>query len=276
MGNTKRRGDPENTLPARYADRHQLYQWSVQVPEFEVTFMDRVYRKHNGRRPLLLREDFCGTGLLASKWVDSHRKRRAIGLDLDTGTLAWGQEHCVAPLGEAASRVELREADVRTVTDPAADVICAYNFSWFLLYPQPSLVDYFRHVLASLAPDGLFFLDCYGGWEAQQQVEEPRLVETPHGMFTYTWDQASYNPIDGTAECFIHFELKGGKRLRKAFSYHWRLYSLAECRDALLAAGFRDCVVYWDVSDDPEVDRYRPATRAESQPGWLAYIVGFA
>ena len=27
-------------------------------------------------------------------------------------------------------------------------------------------------------------------------------------------------------------------------------------------------------SDDPEVDLYRPARKAENQPGWLAYIVG--
>ncbi len=276
MSKTKQRGDPENTLPARYADRHLLYQWAVQVPEFEVDFMDRIYRKHHGRRPLRLREDFCGTGHLASAWVASHRRREALGLDLDTGTLAWGRDHCVAPLGQAAARVELREADVRSVTDPPAEIICAYNFSWFLLHPQPALLEYFRQVHASLEPGGLFFLDCYGGWEAQQLVEEPRLVETPHGMFTYTWDQAGFNPIDNTAQCYIHFELKDGKRLRRAFQYHWRLYTPAECRDALLAAGFRDCVVYWDVSDDPEVDRYRPASRAENQPGWLAYIVGVA
>jgi SAM-dependent methyltransferase len=276
MGTKTPRGASENTLPARYADRHLLYQWSVQVPDFEISFMDRVFRKRNGRRPLRLREDFCGTGLLASEWVASHRKREAIGLDLDTETLAWGREHCVQPLGKHAARVELREADVRSVTDPPSDVICAYNFSWFLLHPQTALVDYFRQVRASLVDDGLFFMDCYGGWEAQQVVEEPRLVETPHGMFTYTWEQADFNPIDGIAECYIHFELKGGKRLRKAFSYRWRLYSLAECREALHAAGFRDSIVYWDVSDDPEVDCYRPRTRAESQPGWLAYVVGVA
>ena len=47
--------DVSNTLPARYADRHLLYQWSVQVPEFEVKFMDRIFRKMRGRKPLRMR-----------------------------------------------------------------------------------------------------------------------------------------------------------------------------------------------------------------------------
>lgn len=266
--------DVSNTLPARYADRHLLYQWSVQVPEFEVKFMDRIFRKMRGRKPLRMREDFCGTGLLCRDWVRSGRERVAVGLDLDRSTLDWGLKHNIEPLGKAAARVDMREVDVRTVTDPVSDIACAYNFSWFLMHPQPTLVDYFRTVRESLAPDGLFFLDCYGGWEAQQVVEEPRLIETPHGMFTYTWEQASYDPINNTAVCHIHFELKGGKYLRKAFTYEWRIYTPAEARDALLAAGFRDCIVYWDRSADPEVDYYRVTTTAENQPGWLAYIVG--
>ena len=45
-------------------------------------------------------------------------------------------------------------------------------------------------------------------------------------------------------------------------------------REAFLAAGYSDCIVYWDYSDDPEVDLYRPARKVENQPGWLAYIVG--
>jgi SAM-dependent methyltransferase len=268
------RGDAENTLPRRFADRHLLYQWSVQVPEFEVRAMDRIFRKHRGRRALSMREDFCGTGLLSCEWVRRGKGRQALGLDLDRETLAWGREHNVAKLGKAAARVTLREADVRTVTDPPADVVCAYNFSWFMMHPLPSLVEYFRRVRASLGPDGMIFLDCYGGWEAQQQIAEPRLVETPEGMFTYTWEQADYNPIDNIALCHIHFELAGGRKLNKAFTYEWRLYSPAEARDALLMAGFSDCVIYWDYSLDPEVDLYRPGRRGQNQPGWLAYIVG--
>ncbi|MEZ4386349.1 MAG: class I SAM-dependent methyltransferase [Candidatus Krumholzibacteriia bacterium] len=265
--------DAENTLPARFADRHILYQWSVQVPDFEVSFMARQFKKLRGRPARRMREDFCGTACLSAAWVRAHKRNEALGLDLDRDTIDWGLLHNVAPLGKAAARVHLYEADVRNVTEPLADVACAYNFSWFLIHPYPELVAYFSAVRRSLAADGLFFMDCYGGWEAQQVMEEPRLIETPEGNFTYTWEQASYDPINNIACCHIHFELHG-KRMRKAFTYEWRLYSLAEARDALLAAGFSDVRIFWDHSSDPEVDHYRQATRVENQPGWLAYIVG--
>jgi len=268
------KGDCDNTLPRRFNDRHQLYEWSVQVPTFEVQFMNRIFRNLRRRPPLRLREDFCGTAYLCAAWVRSRKDRTALGLDLDAETLAWGQAHHIDKLGNAAARVRLEQRDVRSVTNPPADIVCAYNFSWFMVHPLQQLSDYFRQVRQSLAPDGLVFLDCYGGWEAQQEMYEPRLVETPEGMFTYTWEQAAYNPIDNLARCHIHFELAGGYELKKAFTYEWRLYTPAEARDALLAAGFTDCHVYFDSSPDPDEDRYRRTTRARNQPGWLAYIVG--
>jgi len=272
MGKKKKRRD-DNTLPASYADRHLLYQWAVQVPEYEVNFMDGVFRKRRDRRPLSLREDFCGTAYLSATWAASRPDRTALGLDLDTETLQWGREHNLAPLGDAAARVELREHDVRTVTDPV-DVVCAYNFSYFLLNPLDELVAYLEKVRASLAPDGMVFMDCYGGWEAQQRLIEPRLVESDHGDFTYTWEQAEYNPIANIARCHIHFELAGGRKLKRAFTYEWRLYTPAEVCDALKLAGFSGSTVYWDISEDEDEDIFRRRDKAENQPGWLAYIVG--
>ena len=274
MGKKKKRSD--NTLPARYADRHLLYQWAVQVPDYEVAFINRVFRKRRGRKPLSLREDFCGTAYLSAAWVASRPDRTALGLDLDTETLAWGRTHNLAPLGEAAARVELREDDVRTVTAPGVDVVCAYNFSYFLLNPLAELVAYLEKIRASLAPDGMVFMDCYGGWEAQQLVEEPRLVETDEGDFTYTWEQEAFNPLTNITRCHIHFALAGGKKLKKAFTYEWRLYTPAEVRDALLAAGFSRATVYWDVSPDEDEDIFKAVAKAENTAGWLAYIVGEA
>jgi SAM-dependent methyltransferase len=254
------------------ADRHRLYEWSVQNPEFEVTFIDRVFRRRRGRRPLRLREDFCGTALLCATWVKSHKRREAIGLDLDADTLKWARRHNLASLDGNAERVQLMRRDVRSVVKPRCDVACAYNFSYFLMHPLPVLVDYFRNVHDSLKKDGMLFLDCYGGWESQQLVEEPREIESPAGTFTYIWDQAAFNPIDNMATCYIHFEVPGRKRLRKAFKYHWRLYSPPEIRDALTLAGFSASHVYWDRSEDEDVDDYRLAKRAYNTPGWLAYI----
>jgi len=261
-------------LKRRAADRHLLYQWSVQVPDFEIDFMDRTFRKRRGRRPLSLREDFCGTALLSSEWVNSRSDRSAIGVDLDHETLAWGSEHNLSRLDGAAARISLLEQDVRIVTRPKVDVVCAYNFSYFLLHPLSELIAYFKRVRRSLKKDGMVFLDAYGGWESQQQVKETRKVDGPEGTFDYTWEQASFNPVDNLATCYIHFGFAGGKRLRKAFRYDWRLYSPAEVRDALAAAGFANSYVYWDRSTSEDHDDYRCTRRAQNTPGWLAYIVG--
>ena len=90
---TKRKGNRANTLPAKYADRHLLYQWSVQAPEYEVRFMDRIFQERRDRQALSMREDFCGTAFLSAAWVKSDPQRTAVGLDLDGPTLQWGRQH---------------------------------------------------------------------------------------------------------------------------------------------------------------------------------------
>ena len=261
------------TLPAKKADKHRLYQWSVQDPELEVEFAIEQYKQRTGRSPRVLREDFCGTALVAARWVRSHPKRTAIGLDLDAETLEWAKQHNIKKLGKAAKRVELREQDVRTVTVPKADVVAAMNFSYYLLGTFAELVDYFKLVRESLAPGGIMILDCYGGWESQQTVKERRRVKGPKGTFGYVWEQAAFDPINNRALCHIHFEFKGGKRWKKAFTYDWRLFAPVEVHEALEAAGFVNIQVFWDVEEDEEASDYRPLHRAENSPGWVCYLV---
>lgn len=267
---------PRYTLRRRGADKHRLYQLSVQDPAFEVKLATRQYRRRRGTRPVVLREDFCGTAAVACHWVGAHKANRAIGLDLDAETLDWAKAQNVAALGDAADRVDLRLRDVRTVTRPRADVVQAFNFSCYLFHPLPELVAYLRCVRRSLAPGGIVMLDGYGGWESGQAVADRRTVKSPDGSFGYVWDQAAFNPVDNMATCHIHFEFKNQKKWKRAFTYHWRLYSPAELRDALVAAGFERVEILWDVDDDPEQSNFRPATRADNCPGWLFYAVAEA
>lgn len=262
------------TLSRKHADKHLLYEWSVQDAEDAVKFTVEQYQRRHGRPPEVLREDFCGTALVSSRWVKGHPERRAIGLDLDGATLQWARQHNLKPLGKDRQRVELRQCDVRTVTKPKADVVQAFNFSYFLLHPLAELIDYFRAVRQSLAPGGIFLLDCYGGWENQKRYKERRTVESPDGTFGFVWEHADFNAIDDRTQCYIHFEFKNGKRWKKAFSYDFRLYSLADVRDALLAAGFTNIEVLWDFEEDDDGDcDYRPTTHAENCPGWIAYVI---
>lgn len=267
----------KHTLARKNADKHLLYQWSVQDPEQEIDFSVEQYKKRRGHEPKILREDFCGTAIVAAEWVKGHPERRAIGLDLDRPTLDWAHEHNLAPLtDEEKERVDLREMDVRSITSPKADIVHAMNFSYFCFFPVFELIQYFRFVRRSLAPGGIFIMDSYGGWESQQVLTEKRTVKGPQGTFGYTWHQADYDPINNRTLCHIHFDFKKGKRWKKAFTYDWRLYTPAEVRDALDAAGFHNIDIYWDHDEDDESSDFRPTLKADNSAGWLTYIVADA
>ena len=79
-----------------------------------------------------------------------------------------------------------------------------------------------------------------------RNIEEERECDG----FTYIWEQASFNPIDGMMDCHIHFTFPDGSRMDRAFSYRWRLWTLPELREMLAEAGFRDIVVYWEGTDE--------------------------
>ncbi|MBN1612110.1 MAG: methyltransferase domain-containing protein, partial [Polyangiaceae bacterium] len=223
------------------------------------------------RRPLSMREDFCGTALLCARWVESHPERTATGVDLDPKVLAWGTEHHLAPLGQAARRVRLLEQDVRAPTASRFDIVNALNFSYWVFKTRAQMLHYFRAVRASLNKDGLFVVDSYGGWEALEPMTERRRIR---GGFTYIWDQSRIDPISHDVTNHIHFEFTDGSRIEKAFTYEWRFWTLPELTELLTAAGYSEVRVYWDDSEDDEQTSYRPRRHAENQPGWLAYLVG--
>jgi SAM-dependent methyltransferase len=257
------------------ADRHQLYEQSVQCAEGEVDFVDQTFRKLRGRKAQLLREDFCGTANVCCEWVRRGNKRRAIGVDLDPEVLAWGRKHQLAALKPGqAKRVELLQENVLTVETEPVDIVSAMNFSYWLFQQRSDLKRYFRNVRKALKDDGVFFLDCYGGYDAHREIEEPREIGSGKKAFTYIWDQAEFNPIDHQVTCHIHFEFQDGSRLDKAFSYTWRLWTLPEIRDLLDEAGFSKVTVYWQGWDeDGEADgEFLPATRAAADAGWICYL----
>lgn len=259
-----------STLTARTADRHVLYQLSVQTPETEVAFIDRVFQKISARKALSLREDFCGTALLSKTWAGSSPEHTATGIDLDPKVLAWGRKHNLDPTDEASRRVRLLRQNVLQPVSTRHDVVCAFNFSYWVFKTRELMRDYFRNALKGLVRDGLFFIDLYGGWESHKPMRERRRIR---GGFTYVWDQNKFDPISNDVMNYIHFEFADGTKLNRAFEYDWRFWSLPELRELLLEAGFSDVRVYWDTSTDISRDSYRERSRAENQPGWLTYVV---
>lgn len=255
---------------ARTADRHELYQLSVQAPDYEVKMLQRMYKRAYGKRALTMREDFCGTALLCATWVASDTQRTATGVDFCADTLAWGKEHNISPLGEAAERITLLQEDVRTKRSGRYQIVNALNFSYWTFDSRQELARYFRSVHESLDEEGIFLCDSYGGWEATQPMLEPRDVSAG---FRYIWDQDSFDPITHRVVNHIHFEFKDGSKMKKAFSYDWRYWSLPEIRELLLEAGFSEVRIYWDQADEDEEENYKRTRTAENQPGWLAYVV---
>ncbi len=260
---------------AKQADRHRLYELSVQCPEAEVDFIDRNYRLLRGRSARLLREDFCGTASVCCEWVRRRKTNRAIGVDIDSEVLAWGRAHNLASLSnDAAARVSLLEQDVLAAESPPADIIAAMNFSYWLLTDRATLARYFHRVRNALKDDGIFFLDAYGGYDSYRVITEERQIESVDGQFTYVWEQEKYDPVTGRLVCHIHFTLSDGSRLERAFSYDWRLWSLPEIRELLAEAGFGRVICYWqgwDEEGNPD-GVFVPVEEGEPDAGWIAYL----
>ncbi len=257
---------------AQTADRHALYEASVQDAEAEVSFADETYRALRGERPLVLREDFCGTAKVACEWAASQRSRQAFGVDLDAEVLAWGREHNLAALAPAAAkRVTLIEGDVLSTSTPPADVLLALNFSYWTFHDRAALRAYYQAALSNLAEGGIMIMDCYGGSDAIQTMREPRDCDG----FTYVWDQADYDPVSAAYECHIDFVFPDKSRMRRAFSYHWRLWNIPEIRELLEEAGFARSTVYWQGSDEDGDGNgeFTPCERGDADPAWITYIV---
>lgn len=268
----RRRRKRERSVRAPLGRRLELYQKSVQAPEVDVEFFSRLFLEHSGREAVALREDFCGSALLAAEWVRSDAGRRALGVDFHLPTLAWGSGQAMETLGRRGrERLSLVCANVLDVAGPPADVACALNFSFCALKTRDLLERYFRVVHQALAEDGVFFCELYGGTEAIVEIEEKREVDD----FTFVWHQSSFNPIDRETLCHIHFELADGRRIERAFTYDWRLWTIPEVRELLTAAGFASTRVYWEQVDDEGdgTGEYVPTEKEENQEGWLVYIV---
>ena len=258
-------------LTAKTADRHHLYEQSVQAPEADVKFYDRVFRKTYDRKPSLLREDFCGTALLSCEWVKKRGDNRAIGIDLDPEVLDWGREHNLPRIGDAAERIELVEQDVMAFSGEPAEIVASMNFSYYIFKTRSVLLEYFTSVRKGLAKEGLFVMDMMGGPDAQVPQEEVREIEG----FDYVWDQHSFNPITNEAMNYIHFRFPDGSEMSKAFVYDWRLWSVTELRDTLMDAGFSSVDVYWEGTDEDGEGNgvFRKSKLGDDSPAWIAYVV---
>ena len=257
---------------AATSDHHELYELSVQTPKEEVEFIDKVFKSITNRLPATFREDFCGTHILSSAWVIQRPSNHAYGVDLDPSVLAWGAARRKQQLSPSAhKRLHIVQGNVLSHKGEPVDVVAAFNFSYYIFKKRAELLRYFKFARTRLKKDGVFFLDCYGGYESFSEQNEERNLDG----FTYIWDTAKYNPISGEVLNHIHFKFPDGTQIRKAFTYDWRLWTIAELQELLVDAGFTRSNVYWEGTNHATGGGngiFRKATQGEACAGWIAYI----
>ncbi|KAG8387505.1 hypothetical protein BUALT_Bualt02G0028100 [Buddleja alternifolia] len=309
----------DGELPSKFS----LYQQSVQSPKGDISYLQKFFLMYvGGRVPLHLQEDFCGTALLSTEWLRSDARRTAVGLDLDVEALNWCVENNVNRIGadiysriflfhgnvleplesklvksdpnEIIQNISLKDIEsdphnsksLKDIQLPERDIVCAFNYSCCCLHNRKELILYFKHALNALSKKGgIFAMDLYGGTSSEGVLKMQRRFPN----FTYVWEQDEFDIIQRKTRISLHFNLhKQHRKLRHAFSYSWRLWSLPEVKDCLEEAGFRS-VHFWirSMPDSEQIRsmdgfsvgrnvKYEEATSFQQQDSWNAYIVGVA
>lgn len=249
-------------------DRYDLYELCVQSPERDAALVEAIH----GNGPSTLGEDFCGTAALSRYWAEHDASRHAVAVD-----------HDAEPLARAAGEgVSVVRSDVLEVDD-AADAIFVGNFSIGEIQDRPALIRYLEHALGRLTPGGVLLCDIYGGSDAHARGEFEDELEGPAGeRVRYVWEQREADPITARVVDALHFEVDPEHgdpyEVRNAFIYHWRLWTVAELREAMLDAGFAEVEVYDRVDhamDDAGELHVRPLGPDDQvEESFIVFVVG--
>lgn len=252
--------------------KYHTYEQAVQNPASDIEFITTEYKKFFQKSPFSLREDFCGTGLMANLWAQESKKHTSYGVDIDPGPMSYGREFHTSKLPQGQQkRIHYIQSDVLKKQKFTTDIICAFNFSYFTFKTRKLLKKYFKRAYQGLNKKGAFFLDLFGGTESYEPSEE----ETDHGDFSYFWDCDKFNPITNECQYHIHFKFpKNPRKYEKVFSYDWRLWSLAEITEVLEEAGFDEVKTYWEEDGDDEEGSgiFYESKDEENCQSWVTYI----
>lgn len=259
-------------------DKYRHYRECVQAPARHMRFLDRVYREARGSGSVArtLREDFCGSFANCCAWIKLDAARLAIGVDLDPEPIEYGcTRHWARLKPFDQARIRIIEGNVLSPDLPSADLIVALNFSYWIFKQRTELLDYFRNCRRTLEPDGAFVLDVLGGPELQKASTDSRIYEDED--YTYFFEQEGFDPLSHEARFHMHFQRQGEERRSRVFTYDWRVWTVAEVKDALLEAGFAGVRTYWEATTDEGAGggtwKLIERVGAETET-WASYLVG--
>jgi len=273
MGNTKTKKNKKTM--AEKADKYVCYQKSVQSPEHEIDFFEQAYQEAYKKKPKSIREDFCGTFSICCHWVAAGRDRTAIAVDLDPEPLEWGRDHNLSKLTDAEQeRVRILEQDVRQRNRPQVDILTAQNFSFWIFKTRAEVIEYFKVARANMGPQSIMIMDMMGGGGCYEEGQtDVRTIKKGKKGFKYYWKQDRFNPITADARFYIGFKFSDGSKLKKAFEYNWRFWTIPEVREMLQEAGFSASRVYWEVDYKDADSEWLIKESADSDPSWICYVV---
>ncbi len=262
-------------------DKYALYTLCVQDPPVLARFLHAVH----GGEPRTLREDFSGPAAICGAWLDVVTRGSAFAVDRDA-----------APLSRARKDPRLTTIRRDVLAEPRkADIIAALNFPVGYWHTRAELVTYLTLSRKRLKPGGVLVCDMYGGSDAFTPGTTTRRLRGPGGeRVLYEWEQIDADALTGLVHNAIHFTVtppparktaassrtgrtsSAPRRLRRAFTYHWRLWSIPELTDAMLDAGFDRVDVYDRLGDavDSEGRLYvSPLEPGDGlDPNWVAYL----
>jgi hypothetical protein len=268
-------------------DQFDCYELCVQSPRHVVAMLRGI---HAGVARVL-REDFCGTAAVARRWCVSGDNRgddsRAVCVDLDERALARANERATDE--GVPDRMRLVRGDALTDTARPEDgrwhpdVIWVGNFSIGYIHERATLVAYLRASRERLmrgtgGSRGVFVCDLYGGAGAFKLGSLERThMGRGNEVIKYHWRHEEADALSAMVTNSISFRVIVNGELAaeypRAFVYRWRLWGLAELREAMLEAGFTGAEVHQEV-DLPPGERPRAVGAGELPEDWVVMVAG--
>ncbi|MFZ4572870.1 MAG: methyltransferase domain-containing protein, partial [Phycisphaerales bacterium] len=261
-------------------DPFDLYEHCVQSPAHVVKFLLAAH----GQLPVVLREDFCGSAAVSRRWAAEGHKRgddaRALGIDLSAAAIGAARARLD---GALSRRVRLEAGDCVggsvPCADEGADVVFVGNYSLGYIFDRRTLVAYMRASRERLARGnggfggGIFVCDTYGGAGAFKLGAIQRKHSGPRGeIIHYLWRHDRADPMTSIVENSMSFRVERDGEIvaeyTDAFTYRWRLWSIAELREAMAEAGFASSEVHVEINLAPEEELRPVSDPAELGESW--------
>ena len=138
-------------LTAKTANKYDLYEESVQSVDFEIDFVNKMFKKYNKSSCSSLREDFCASASISVAWVKNKAGNTAYAIDLDNKILKVAKSNMQKSLSkEELKRISLIKGNSQTQLTPKVDCVSALNFSYWVFKERESLIKYFKNAYKNL------------------------------------------------------------------------------------------------------------------------------